>query len=236
MKRLLILLSFMLLSSPVMAKTIQVQAMSDFSSENPPENYSVKVLEDVYIEDQIVLQNGFILNGKIVDVKDPKRLKRNATFTFVPLEYIDLNSVTHSISGYYPGKYTTKLNKGQLAKSAALTVGSYFVKGLSLGYSAVEGAIKNEEDNRFKSGAKAVYEDSPFSYVEKGHELIIPKDSIFFLKFRAKDEPDEEDESNYEYEMPEDIKPENSVQESEQVHSNLNNTQSDSDEDSLISE
>ena len=61
MKRLLILLSFMLLSSPVMAKTIQVQAMSDFSSENPPENYSVKVLEDVYIEDQIVLQNGLYI-------------------------------------------------------------------------------------------------------------------------------------------------------------------------------
>ena len=112
-----------------------------------------------------------------------------------------------------------------------------------LSYNKKEQSIRSQIHSTAASGVCQEINPTPErcsdwrdSYVEKGHELIIPKDSVFFLKFRAKDEPDEEDESNYEYEMPEDVKPENSVQESEQVHSNLNNTQSDSDEDSLISE
>lgn len=78
-----------------------------------------------------------------------------------------------------------------------------------MGYSAVEGAVKNEKDNRFKSSVNAVYEDSPFSYVEKGGEIIIKKDQNFFLNFKVKDEPDEEEVPNYEYvELPPD-KPSN---------------------------
>lgn len=94
-------------------------------------------------------------------------MKRDATFTFVPLYYTNTVKNVVRINGYFPAKYTTKLDKGELAKSAALGVGSYFVKGLSIGYSAVEGAVKNEDENRIKSGAKAAYESSPFSYVEK---------------------------------------------------------------------
>lgn len=200
MKKFFILISLLLLSSPVMAKTIPVQALDEFSTENPPSSMSVKVLEDLNLDDELIFHNGYIINGKIVDVEDPKRLKRNATFTFVPIEYTDLSGQTRSITGYFPAKYTTKLNKGELAKSAALGVGSYFVKGLSLGYSAVEGAIKNEKDNRFKSSVNAVYEDSPFSYVEKGQEIIISKEQVFLLNFKVKDAP-EEDEPNYEYKL-----------------------------------
>ena len=68
-----------------------------------------------------------------------------------------------------------------------------------MGYSAVEGAIKNEKDNRFKSSVNAVYEDSPFSYVKKGGEIVIQNQQVFFLNFKVKDEPDEEDKPNYEY-------------------------------------
>ena len=126
-------------------------------------------------------------------------MKRNASFSFVPISYRNSSGETIEIRGYYPAKYTTKLNKGQLAKTAALGVGSFFVKGLSLGYSAVEGAIKNEKDNRFKSSVNEVYEDSPFSYVEKGGEIVIKKDQVFYLNFKVKDEPDEDELPNYEY-------------------------------------
>ena len=85
----------------------------------------------------------------------------------MPLSYKNENGEVIEIKGYYPAKYSTKLNKGEIAKTAALGVGSFFVKGLSLGYSAVEGAIKNEKNNRFKSSVTEVYEDSPFSYSKK---------------------------------------------------------------------
>lgn len=183
-----------MITQPVFAKAIAVQALDGFSTEAPSSSMRIKMLEDVMIDDNITLNFGYIVSGKIIDITEPKRLKRDASFTFVPLTYTDLNGKTFEIKGYYPAKYTTKLNKGELAKTAALGVGSFFVKGLSLGYSAIEGAVKNEKDNRFKSSVNEVYEDSPFSYVEKGGEIVIQKEQNFFLNFDVKDE--EEKDSN----------------------------------------
>lgn len=193
----LLILGF--LAQPVFAKTIPVQALENFSTENPPQTMRVKILEGIVLDENLLFDSGYVVEGRIVDVTDPKRLKRNATFSFVPTSFTDDKGNITYINGYYPAKYTTKINKGQLAKSAALGVGNFFVKGLSMGYSAVEGAVKNEKDNRFKSSVNAVYEDSPFSYVEKGGEIVIEKDQNFFLNFKVKDEPDEEELPNYEY-------------------------------------
>lgn len=181
MKKLFILMALILIAHPVLAKTIHVQAMEEFSTENPPSVFSVKILEDLCADE---FQAGDILEGKIVDIKNPKRMKRDAAFTFVPLKNIKANGESSDIKGYYPAKYTTTLNKAELAKHAALGVGNYFVKGLSMGYSAVEGAIKNEKDNRFKSSVNAVYEDSPFSYVEKGGDINIKEGETFLLNFK----------------------------------------------------
>lgn len=201
MKRKFYLLIFMigLFCQPVMAKTVAVEAMSDFSSENPPKTMQIKALEDVALDEKITVKAESVMSGKVVDVISPKRLKRNASFTFVPLNYTDVSGKVEEINNYYPAKYTTKINKGQLAKSVGLGVGSFFVKGLSIGYSAIEGAIKNEKDNRFKSSVTEVYQDSPLSYVEKGEELVIEKGQLFFLNFKTKYDEKEEVVPNYEY-------------------------------------
>lgn len=194
-----IFLLLIILSQPVLAKPIAVEALSDFTTENPPKEMSIKLLEDIAVDDTLTIKAETIVDGNVVDVTDPKRLKRNASFTFVPTSYKNERGQVVVIKNYYHAKYTTKVNKGQLAKSAALGVGNFFVKGLSIGYSAVEGAIKNEKDNRFKSSVTEVYQDSPLSYVEKGEELVIEKGQLFFLNFRTKDDVPEEDKPNYEY-------------------------------------
>lgn len=198
MKRIFLTLLICLISQSAFAKTIHVQALEDFSTGNPPKEYSIKVLDELQLSENVTVKENDTLLGKIVDVTDPKRLKRDASFTFVPETIKTKNGETIRIIGYYPAKYTTKLNKGQIAKSTALGVGSYFVKGLSLGYSAIEGAVKNEQDNRFKSSVTSVYESSPVSYVEKGKELEIKKDEVFLLNFRVKE--DDDNLPNYEYE------------------------------------
>ena len=199
MKKFFVFLALLMFSSPVMAKTIQLEALNDFSTENPPKTLDVKVLSEIVLDEKTTLSEGDVVHGQITDISDPKRLKRDASFTFVPLYYINNAKTVVHINGYFPAKYATKLDKGGLAKSAALGVGSYFVKGLSIGYSAVEGAVKNEDDGRLKSGAKAAYESSPFSYVEKGSEIVISKGQNFLLNFKLKDEADE---PNYEYTTP----------------------------------
>ncbi|HIS82366.1 TPA: hypothetical protein IAD41_02005, partial [Candidatus Scatenecus faecavium] len=181
----------------VLAATIKVQSQSDFTTENPSETLTVKAVTDLILDDGfLIINEGYILKGDIVDVSSPKRLKRDASFAFILKEYTDNNGETHKVDSLVKGKFTTKFDYKSAAKSAALGVGSYFVKGLSSAYAAVEGAIKNEEGNRFKSGAISLYESTPISYVEKGEDIVIKKDQVFILNFKLKDE---KDEPNYEY-------------------------------------
>ena len=183
----------LLFASPVLAVTMKVEALTPFSTENPQPAMRVKLLDDCALSDTLVLLKGDVLSGKTTDVVSPKRLKRDATFSFIPETYTDTPGITHNIESEFKGKYSLPIDKKDLAKNASLTVGSYFVKGLSLGYNAIEGAVKNEEGNRFKSSAVNVYENTPFSYVETGNELNILTGDIFFLKFKTQKSDDDEE-------------------------------------------
>ena len=78
MKKFLLILSVFLLVNPVMAKSVKVEAMSDFTTENPKSNWQVKVLEGFVADNGIVVHPNTVIEGKIVDVTSPKRLKRAA--------------------------------------------------------------------------------------------------------------------------------------------------------------
>ena len=196
MKKILLLSVILLISiMPVNAETLQVQALSEFNTENPPASIEVKAVSDMDLDEELLIMDGYILKGNLVDVVSPKRLKRDATFSIVLTEYTDNNGQKHIISPdgkQFKGKFTTKFDYKHAAKTAALSVGNFFVKGLSLGYAAVEGAVKNEEGNRIKSSAHSVYENTPFSYVEKGQDILITKDQVFCLRFKVKDNTKEE--------------------------------------------
>lgn len=169
--------------SQAYAQTLEVSALSDFSTLNPPDSIQVKLLEPLEVSESLTLPSGVILSGDLIDVVSPRRLKRNASFSFKLKSYKDAYGKIHDVNSYIVAKYTTPLDKGDLAKSAALGVGSFFVKGLSVGVAAVKGAAKNEEGNRLKSSAVSVYESSPFSYAEKGQDLVISVNQSFYLKF-----------------------------------------------------
>ena len=62
-----------LLSQPVFAKMVAVQALDDFSTENPSRVMSIKMLEDITLDETVSFKIGDIVEGKVVDVTDPKR-------------------------------------------------------------------------------------------------------------------------------------------------------------------
>ncbi len=164
------------------AETVEVASLGSFSTANPPSSIRIKLL-DILELTNTTIPAGSEMGGKLVDVVSPKRLKRNAKFSFKPEWYIDTNGSKHNLNETVKATYTTTLNKGQLAKKAVLGVGNHFVKGLSMGVAAVEGVVENEEGNRLKSGAKSVYDASPLSYSEKGKDIVINENEIFYLKF-----------------------------------------------------
>lgn len=181
-------------SVPAFAERLHVQAISDFSTENPSEFITFKALNAIELSSDIKLWGGYVVKARVDEVIPPKRLKRNASFKIIPVSFIDNEGKIYQISEEFVGKFSPKfeLNKAELAKNAALGVGSYFVKGLSIGYHAVEGAVKNEEGNRAKSSVVSVYKNSPLSYVENGQELEIKEGDLFSFTFKVCEDDDEE--------------------------------------------
>ena len=167
--------------TPVNAQKIAVSAVDEISTIKPAKQVSVKLLEPLVIKNEQILSSDVILTGELTNIKSPKRLKRNAQFTFIPTRYCT-EGEEHSISNI-KAKYTTKLSKKELSKKAALSVGGHFVKGLSPGVALIEGAIKNEEGNRIKSSVVSVYEASPLGYLKKGSEVEIKPEQAFYLNF-----------------------------------------------------
>lgn len=185
MKKILFILMFMCIGLlPAFADTMVVGALTDIHTNSPSDIVRVKVLRDCTL-DGISLKIGYILEGKIT-VTDPKRLKRNATFIFCPTDYIDLEGVVAKFPNECNGKFTEEfqIDAKSLAESAITSVANHFIKGISFGYYALKGAVENKDGNRFVSCVDAMYQSSPLSYISKGSDLEILKESVFGLKFK----------------------------------------------------
>ena len=89
-----------------------------------------------------------------------------------------------------------KIPPFKVMKNAALMVGNYFIKGISIAYHFGEGFVKNEKDNRFKSGVTNAYEESPLSYIGEGEQLDIKVGDDFYLVFKTEEDVEE---PNYTY-------------------------------------
>ena len=188
MKKILLnLLILVCISSPVFAKSIKVSSLQTFGTENPSETLKVMALETVEFKNGIVFQDGAIITGKIFDVTDPKRAKRNASFKFMPIEYTYNGKTTAINNQDFVGRYAPLVNKGDVAISAASTAGGLILNVPFLGQavSFVKGAVTDPDENRLKSGVKQIYKDSPLSYIEEGKEVVLAQDSIFVLKFKT---------------------------------------------------
>lgn len=165
------------------AKTVEVQALDSLSTLNPPSSIKIKLLEPLELSENLILQPETIITGDVYDVVSPKRLKRDADFSFKPVSY-EYEGKINNIDEEIEASYTSQpLEKGQIAQKAALSVGNVVFKGLKMGVAAIKGAVENEQENRFKSSIHSAYEESPVSYIEKGQELEIKELDIFYLKF-----------------------------------------------------
>lgn len=200
----LLLVSLFMAITPVMAKNVKVEALEDFSTLNPPKTWQVMIVDGFETKEGISVYSGSIITGRIEEVKDPKRLKRNATFSFIPTHYYDSNTgETQPIEQDLVGKYSSLSNVtvGSVVKTGAVTAGSHFISSfIGPGVALVEGAVKNEEGNRAKSAVVSVYESTPLSYINKGKDLVINKGQVFIMNFKFRGEEDEiKNQPNYHY-------------------------------------
>lgn len=202
MKKVLLIFSAFLVINPVMAKNVKVEALQNFSTANPPTTWQVKVLEGFVANNGMKVSPNTIINGDIINVTSPKRLKRNATFSFVPKSYYDPQSgETLQVKRDFEGKYSSmsEINTKTIAKKGAITAGNMLIGSfVAPAVGLVEGAVKNEDGNRVKSAAISAYESTPLSYANKGKELELKAGQVFIMSFKLKGD-ETADEPNYEY-------------------------------------
>ena len=198
MKRILAL-CILLAGLPVCARYIKVEALSDFSTANPPKTWNLKLAETVTFDEQHVIKEGAILEGKITNVKGPARGKRNASFVYVPTALI-MDGQTYPIKRKVSGKYSSlsKVTPGYVAKKGAVYAGNkIFNSTFGPAVALVEGAVKNEEGNVAKSAAVSAFNATPLSYANKGKDLEFHQGQIFTMNFKEEgfdetlEEPDE---------------------------------------------
>ena len=199
MKKILLLLALIIFFvAPANAKATLVEAMTPYNSDIPTDIIVFKVAHSNTIENYGILYSGDIIEGIVIRAKDNSRLKQNATFSLKITRITQQNGNIQEPQNLY-AKYTTELDKVETSKTAALTVGNFFVKGLSCGYRTVEGAVKNPEGNRFKSAGVALYNSTPLAYINKGKDILINVGDNFLLNIEVVTPEDQNiiDEHNY---------------------------------------
>ena len=198
----------MQITSVYAASQLHVVSMQEFKTDKPTSEIKVQVIDNATVG-KYNFQTDTILNCKVLHIVAPKRGKRNATFFVQPISYIEDSKKIDIMEEMY-GKYSKfVLSKEELKKippftvmkKAALMVGNFFVKGISIAYSFAEGVIKNENNNRIKSGVVNAYEESPLSYIEEGIELDIKTGDDFYFVFTTKEDVQE---PNYTYTIEQD--------------------------------
>ena len=93
----------------VQARVLKGKAIDEISTVSPKETISITVSKNTPLNNDIVLKKGYILTGKMLDVKAPEQWHHNATFTFVPTSYTDLDGQKHLIKDEIKATYRQKM-------------------------------------------------------------------------------------------------------------------------------
>lgn len=148
MKKLILLVSLLTLSlSSVQADVLKGKAVDEISTTAPKDVISITVSKKFNLDDNIVLKKGYILTGKMVNVTEPEQWHHNASFTFIPTSYTDLDGKKHEITKEIKATYRQKM-KADFEHSE-----------ISVGNSLFSPAYINDTKRIMNGEAKKVWDD-----------------------------------------------------------------------------
>lgn len=124
MKKAVLFLSIILLTSisSVQAEVLKGKAVEEISTASPKDTISIVVSRTFTLSDDIVLKKGYTLTGKMLNITQPAQWHHNASFTFIPTSYIDLEGNTHAVMKEIKGTYRQKFKPDY--KHSEITVGN----------------------------------------------------------------------------------------------------------------
>lgn len=126
MKKIVLLFLILLLNLSLVAsaRVLKAKALEEISTTSPRDVIAIKVSKTFALDDSITLKKGYILTGKMLDIKQPENWHHNATFTFIPTSYTDLNHETHKITKEIKATYRQKMKPDY--KHSEISIGNFF--------------------------------------------------------------------------------------------------------------
>lgn len=191
MKKILFLFVLLIFNAiSVNAKNVKVESLSFVNNESQTNDISAKVLYDTKLTDTITLKQNAIIDGKIIEIIEPKRGKRNGYLIIEPTSYITDNEVTKIVNKKIRAKvqYYKEVDYKKVVIEAGVGIGASFIKGGKYIAHFIEGAIRpNEGETRIKSGFENLYQSSFISFIGKGKDINIkPKDELTYKFYKCK--------------------------------------------------
>jgi len=105
MKRLFMAFAAFVLSAAIMhgveAKTVQVTALEDFQTSNPPQVLRVQMNANTRLDYDLMLFQGFQVTGRVVP-------QNGGGFVFVPVSYVNYQEESLPIEKQYPATFKGK--------------------------------------------------------------------------------------------------------------------------------
>ena len=104
------------------AAVLKAKAIDEISTTAPKEVIKVKLVRDFALTDEIKLKKNYILTGKMLNINEPGKWHKNASFTFIPTSYTDLDEKNHHITKEIKATYRQKMKPD--FKHSEITLGS----------------------------------------------------------------------------------------------------------------
>lgn len=167
-----------------------VQFEQDFSTNNPPKEFSVIINDNYEFPNVRPIEKGTQVFLEVTKVSQAKRAKMDASFqarivrAYIPST--DETIIVNNPKAIVKFSKYEKLDVTDKAVNTGISVANHFVKNITYPAQFVKGAVQNKEGNMLKSGLNAAYEASPLSYIEKGEALELQSGDLATLTFYSK--------------------------------------------------
>ncbi len=111
------------LFSIAQAKVLKGKAIDEISTQAPKDTISIKVSRNFSLNNEITLKKNYILTGKMQNITEPDKWHHNASFTFIPTSYTDLNGEKHIITQEIKATYRQKMKPDY--KHSEISLGNF---------------------------------------------------------------------------------------------------------------
>ena len=118
-----LLLSLLMVSS-AKAEVLKARAIDYVSTKNPKDVISVKLVRDFTLDNETTLKEGYILTGKMLEISNPDKWHKNASFTFIPTSYTDTQGNKYEIAKEIRATYRQKIKP--VSTEWGVGVGDYY--------------------------------------------------------------------------------------------------------------